>query len=350
MSVRALLLSLLLALAPLAAAAQGFAGLGSDAQGFALPERRALVFPEDHGAHPAFRIEWWYLTANLTGADGRDYGVQWTLFRSALAPERNADWTSPQVWLGHAAVTTPDAHYPMERFARDGTGQADVTADPFAAFIDDWRMVSQGGADGLDALRLTARGPQAAYALDLRAEGPLVAHGEGGYSVKSSGGQASHYYSQPFYSVSGTLDLPAGPMPVTGQAWLDREWSSQPLEGDQTGWDWISLHLDGGDKLMAARVRDGAGGYLFGTWIAADGTPQALDGDALTLTPLATHRVAGRDVPVRWRVEMPARALDVTLEAVNPDAWMDLSVPYWEGPVRIAGSHGGRGYLEMTGY
>jgi predicted secreted hydrolase len=29
---------------------------------------------------------------------------------------------------------------------------------------------------------------------------------------------------------------------------------------------------------------------------------------------------------------------------------MAVSVPYWEGPVRIAGSHTGRGYLEMTGY
>jgi len=25
-------------------------------------------------------------------------------------------------------------------------------------------------------------------------------------------------------------------------------------------------------------------------------------------------------------------------------------VPYWEGPVTVAGSHSGVGYLEMTGY
>jgi predicted secreted hydrolase len=29
---------------------------------------------------------------------------------------------------------------------------------------------------------------------------------------------------------------------------------------------------------------------------------------------------------------------------------MGLGFAYWEGPVRIEGSHGGRGYLEMTGY
>ena len=350
MNVRAALLALLTLLTPLPALSQGFAGLGSDAEGFSLPERRAFEFPADHGAHPDYRIEWWYLTANLTGPDGTDYGVQWTLFRSALAPERRQGWDSPQLWLGHAAVTTPDAHYPMERFARDGTGQADVAAAPFAAWIDDWEMRARPGSTGIDALDLTATGPQAGYALKLTADGPLVFHGDAGYSVKSAGGQASHYYSQPFYTVTGTLALPGGPVEVTGSAWLDREWSSQPLEGDQTGWDWISLHLDDGNRLMAARVRDGTGAFLFGTWITPDGGAEALDGGMLTMTPLESHEVAERTLPIRWRVELPAKGVDVEVDAVNPGAWMALSVPYWEGPMRITGSHGGRGYLEMTGY
>ena len=91
----------------------------------------------------------------------------------------------------------------------------------------------------------------------LQAEGPLVLQGDRGYSVKSAGGQASHYYSQPFYRVTGRLDLPAGPVAVTGQAWLDREWSSQPLAADQTGWDWFSLSFDTGEKMMGFVLRDG---------------------------------------------------------------------------------------------
>ena len=63
------------------ALAQGFAGLGTDVEGYSVPEPgRALVFPEDHGAHPEFRIEWWYLTANLKDESGADLGLQWTLF------------------------------------------------------------------------------------------------------------------------------------------------------------------------------------------------------------------------------------------------------------------------------
>lgn len=330
------------------ALAQGFAGLGTEAEGFALPQPgRVLAFPQDHGPHPDYRIEWWYVTANLTGPDGTPYGLQWTLFRSALKPGEAAGWESPQVWFGHAAVTSATRHEAAERFGRGGTGQAGVTAEPFAAWIDDWRMEG----DLLGTARLSATGTGFAYDVDLTAKGPLVLHGQDGYSVKSAAGQASHYYSQPFLEVEGTLTLPEGEIPVRGSAWLDREWSSQPLAESQSGWDWFSLSFAGGDKLMGFRLRDATGGdFTSATWIAADGTTTPYGDGALVATPLAESRVAGRAVPTRWRVTLADRGLDVTVAALNDQAWMGLTVPYWEGPVTVSGSHDGRGYLEMTGY
>jgi predicted secreted hydrolase len=343
MNVRVLLLALWL---PVQAMAQGFAGLGTGAEDFAQPDpARVLEFPADHGAHPEYRIEWWYLTANLTGPDGTPYGLQWTLFRSALAPRDGQGWDAPQLWMGHAAVTTPDAHHVAERLARGGIGQAGVTASPFAAWIDDWAMQ---GPD-MDSLRLTASGTDFAYDMQLTAQGPLILHGQNGYSVKSAAGQASHYYSQPFFRIEGTLTLPGGDVPVAGKAWLDREWSSQPLAADQTGWDWFSLSFDTGDKMMGFVLR-GATDYTAATWITAEGVATAFPDGAFAATPLARHAVAGRNVPVDWQVRLPDRGVDVTVRALNPDAWMTTSIPYWEGPVTITGSHGGVGYLEMTGY
>ncbi len=346
MIARALLFVLLVAAG--AARGQGFAGLGTDAEGFALPERgAAITFPEDHGAHPDFRIEWWYLTANLQAADGARYGVQWTLFRTALAPREAEGWQSPQLWMGHAALTTAARHHHAERLARGGVGQAGVTAEPFAAWIDDWRVAGPS----LSEVTVTASGPGFGYALDLAANGPFVFHGEDGYSVKSAEGQASHYYSQPFYRAEGTLFVEGREVAVTGTAWLDREWSSQPLSESQEGWDWFSLSLDGGARVMAAQVRETGGGvFSFATWIAPDGTARPYGDGALRLTPLGTAEVAGREVPVRWRVELPAEGLDVTTAPLNPQAWMATSFPYWEGPLAISGSHDGHGYLEMTGY
>ena len=343
-------LALLVALAAGAAGAQGFAGLGTDAEGFAIPARdRVLVFPQDHGPHPDFRIEWWYLTATLTGADGQDYGIQWTLFRSALAPETGAGWASPQLWMGHAAVTGEDLHLVEERLARGGIGQAGVTAAPVLAWIDDWEMAGPPEG-GIASLALTARGRSFAYDLALEAETPLVLHGTDGYSVKSRDGQASHYYSQPGYTVSGTLHLPTGPVAVTGQGWLDREWSSQPLSPDQEGWDWFSLSFDSGARMMGFQLRGAGEPFTAATWIAPDGRAETLPDGALTATPQDWTEVAGRRVPVRWRLELPDKGLDVEIAALNPQSWMATSFPYWEGPVRVTGSHAGRGYLEMTGY
>lgn len=342
-----LLISLLLV--PVCAWAQGFSGLGTTADdGFAVPRPAyEFEFPADHGPHPDYRIEWWYITANLEDANGTAYGLQWTLFRSALAPGEAEGWASPQVWFAHAAVTTPDTHLATERFARGGIGQAGVTAAPFEAWIDDWSLM---GPD-FNTLALTASGATFSYEMALTANGPLVFHGADGYSVKSSEGQASYYYSQPSFDIQGTLSLPDGPVDVAGSAWLDREWSSQPLSDTQTGWDWFSLSFDSGDKLMAFRLRQTDGStYSSGTWIDADGSVTAIPDGVVRALPLDTTQVAKRTVPTRWRLALPARDVDVTVEALNPQAWMGLSIPYWEGPVTVRGSHTGQGYLEMTGY
>lgn len=350
MSVRAIFLAVLLAFtAPSGVTAQGFGGLGTAADdSFAVPEPNPTFdFPADHGPHPDYRIEWWYLTANMTGPDGTVYGLQWTLFRSALAPYVTDGWDSPQIWFGNAAVTTPTAHYTSERFARGGTGQAGVTAAPFEAWIDEWHMRGQT----FDLLQLRAAGPQFSYDVTLDAQGPLVFHGEDGFSVKSEQGQASYYYSQPFFDLSGMLRLPGGDVEVTGTAWLDREWSSQPLASDQTGWDWFSLSFDTGEKLMGFRLRQSDGTYYTsGTWIMPNGRTTPLPNGSFDAEPLENEDVGGRDVPVRWQVRVPEFDVDVTVTTLNPQAWMDMAVPYWEGPVTVSGNRSGIGYLEMTGY
>ena len=345
MNVRLLLFLLLW---PTSVLAQGFSGLGSDAEGFVAPRPNpTFSFPADHGAHPDYRIEWWYLTANLTGQDGTPYGLQWTLFRTALAPGEAEGWQSPQVWFAHAAITTPDQHFATERFARGGIGQAGVSASPFRAWIDEWELE---GAD-FDTMNLSASGPDFGYEMSLKANGPLVFHGDKGYSVKSADGQASYYYSQPFFQIDGTLKLPTGNVAVTGSAWLDREWSSQPLSERQSGWDWFSLSFAQGSKLMGFQLRQTDGSqYSSSTWIEPDGATTAYGDGAFSATPLANTTVADRDLPTQWRVTLPDREVDVVVTALNPNAWMGLSIPYWEGPVKIAGSHTGQGYLEMTGY
>jgi predicted secreted hydrolase len=376
----------LLLLASPKARAEGYAGLADEAEGFEpVVPGRPLVFPRDHGAHPGFRIEWWYLTANLTGDDGARYGAQWTLFRIALQPgAEGAGWADHNVYMGHAAATSASDHFFASTMARGGVGQAGVCAAPFEAFIDDWSFVCESDQHW----RIEAKAADFAYRLDLRAEGPLLLHGDKGFSRKSDQGQASYYYSQPFFRVlDGLLTIRGRDVKVTGRAWMDHEWASQPMSSDQKGWDWFALHIDhaafernrsnadavidsknlerassekpvptfshralaSGAKLMLFRYR-GATSHYAGTWIDPDGATRALSGDDIALSPLEETAIGDRKLPTRWRVAVKSLGLDIETTPLNPRALNGSRNPYWEGPIAFRGSHEGEGYLEMTGY
>jgi predicted secreted hydrolase len=342
-----------------------FAVLAQHAEGYeqARPGQ-PLSFPLDHGPHPGYRIEWWYLTANLSDTSGRSYGAQWTLFRLSVHPPetRSAAKTSlnNQVFMAHVAVTTPDDHVSFQRYARGGENQesdrAGVTSRPFFAWLDDWALKSTGP----DWLPLEVQARQDDYALHLQLDGnaPPVVQGDAGFSQKHTNGGGSIYYSQPFLQASGVLLVNGETIAVSGDAWLDREWSSQFLQADQSGWDWFSLHLDSGEKLVLFQLRQLPGSmhddnFLYGRLIAADGEPTALVPELIKLTVLDEAVVAGRSLPVHWRIELPQIDRLFELKTLHPRQWMNVDFPYWEGVITVTGSgpgNRGRGYMELTGY
>ena len=169
---------------------------------FSLADPRyQITFPKDHGPHEDFAIEWWYLTANLKSDTINDLGIQWTLFKSTLLPKSNNN--SKQLngfWMGHSAITTKNAHYFEERFARKESEQAGVTLNPFKAWIDNWTVT---GDDKMRTIVLESSGTEFSISLNFSTEFSPVLQGKKGYSKKSQQGAASHYYSQPFYTVRG---------------------------------------------------------------------------------------------------------------------------------------------------
>lgn len=339
--------------------AQGFAGLGARADGFEqVVPGREIHFPADMGAHPNFRIEWWYVTANLTAEDGQIFGAQWTLFRQATKPGSGSEkltvpqWSSSEFWMGHAALTSADQHFSAEKVARGGIGQAGANPSPFEAWIDDWAFTQiPGGRSNMPAYNIRAHGDNFTYDLQLAQTGPMILQGDAGYSVKSDQGQASYYFSNPFLSVNGIVTIGSKTLKVSGDAWLDREWSSQPLASNQKGWDWFSLRFGGGEKLMLFGLRsDAKKPYMSATWISADGRTEALQGSSLLMQPMRYANVAGRQVPVEWSIKIPSKNVAISVKALNDSSWMTTSISYWEGPVTATGSHNAVGYLEMTGY
>ncbi|MDR9766697.1 lipocalin-like domain-containing protein [Shewanella baltica] len=330
-------------------------------------------FPRDHLAHNNFRQEWWYLTANLTTETGEQLGAQWTQFRVALkptdlqatdvVPKSESTWATQQLYLAHSALTSSNAHLAHEKWSRRHSEFAEVKLDPYQIRLDNWHWQSQTNA--LFPATLTVENPDFSYRLQLNSQAPLQYQGANGYSLKSRDGQvASYYYSQPFIEISGEINRNGKVERVTGQGWLDREWSSQFLTKTQQGWDWFALRLNDGSTLMLFQLRDQSpaesakntplSAFYSARRMFADGTGRNINStdnpNDIQMTPLQWQHTVNGDYPVSWQVKIPSENIDLTITPLNPNSAMPLSTPYWEGPVQLSGSHTGTGYMELTGY
>jgi predicted secreted hydrolase len=326
------------------------------------------MFPRDHGAHRAYRTEWWYYTGNLATRDERRFGFELTFFRIALAPQApvsRSAWASNQIWMAHLAVSDIAAKrfVAEQRLSRGALGLAGATAQPFKVWVEDWSAAGRLGARN-GAIRLQARGKKAAIDLDLSAVQPPVPEGNAGLDPKGpEPGNASYYYSIPRLAVTGTVEPPDGSSErVHGLAWMDREWSSSALGPDITGWDWFGLQLADGRDLMFYRLRTAQGGassFSGGSLIEPDGSRRRLGAKDVETAPLRRWRspASGVEYPVAWRLRTAAGAgdLDLHVEPALEDQELRLAVRYWEGAVRVSGTAAGkpisgRGYLELAGY
>lgn len=316
-----------------------------------------MRFPRDEGSHPEFRLEWWYITGWLEAAT-RPLGFQVTFFRARpdLKHDNPSAFTPRQIMIAHAALSDP-AHGRLvhaQRAAREGFALAGADTGRTHAWIDDWRLRQEGRT-----YRATIPAGDFSFDLALDAIQPHLLQGESGLSRKGPASEsASYYYSIPHLRVSGLLTRGGKPRRVTGSAWLDHEWSSQYMEQDAVGWDWIGINLSDGAALMAFRMRDKQGGALW-----AGGALRRADGSLRTFAPAEVRFVPGRawrsartgaSYPVTWIVR--AGDLQLAIEPLFDDQEHDTRASsgtiYWEGAVRAlrGGQLVGEGYLELTGY
>lgn len=326
---------------------------------------RDVDFPADHGAHPDYRHEWWYVTGNLYAGDGRRFGYQLTFFRFNLAPEmaqRRAALATNQVWMAHLALTDADGERFLhaERLARGGAGLAGAEPEPFRVWLEDWRLEGGRGADPTP-FRLQAATAEFGLSFELQADKPLVLQGERGYSRKGDDpGNASFYYSWTRLATRGEIRLDGEVLPVTGQSWMDREWGTSTLTEEQQGWDWFSIQLDDGRDIMFYHLRLADGGIeprSKGLLVEADGSYRVLDLDAVDLQARRYWDSPQGDAryPVAWRMRIAEEDLDLRLEALLDDQELRGGFRYWEGAIDVHGEAAGspvqgHGYAELTGY
>lgn len=323
----------------------------------AVTPGRALTFPADFGSHPAFRTEWWYVTGWLTTRSGQPLGFQVTFFRTKPAESANPSaFSARQILIAHVAISDPGRGrlWQDQRIRRAGLGLAEAAQGDTQVWIDDWSLVHRGAAY---AAKIVAEN----FSLDLAltdTQAPLL-NGTAGVSRKGPAPEAaSYYYSLPHMQVSGHITRGGTADAVTGEAWFDHEWSSEYMDPQAAGWDWIGINLDDGSALMAFEMRglDGKPRWSGGTLRAKDGTVQVLQPDDVHF--LAQRRwVSPRtavEYPVQWQIRAGARTFELQplLDDQENDTRLSTGAIYWEGAVRALerGGVAGRGYLELTGY
>ena len=326
------------------------------ADGFAIPQKgRVFEFPRDHGSHPEFRTEWWYVTGHLDAKDGGRFGFQVTFFRQA----RREDGKTLHLHLAHAALldakTGRFVH--EERLNREGWDAAS-SETTLAVRNGNWSLKLDEKTEFLH-IAATVKG-EVLLRLELEAVKPLVVFGKDGVSRKgASDSAASHYLTWPRLKTTGTVKQGAAEHAVSGEAWMDHEFSSSQLEGGQVGWDWAALQLKDGREIMVYRMRRKDGTLDTASTLAVverDGTVRHLASDAFAWEVLGTwkSRRNNAEYPIRLRIRFEGESFE--LKPLAEDQEQDGGItrlPYWEGACDVIDSHGqiaGRAFLELAGY
>ena len=319
---------------------------------------RIFAFPTDHGEHPEYRTEWWYVTGTLDTEDHRKQGFQVTFFRTRPPVDQNSQSTfaPKQIIFAHVALSDAKVGKLLhdQRAARSGFGLAEAKIGNTEVNIKDWVL------KGVGTNRFSATISSKEFGLNLifNLSQPILLQGENGFSQKGPNpADASYYYSIPQLKVSGMVTQNGAAQKVTGTAWLDHEWSSNYLSREAVGWDWTGLNFNDGSALMAFQMRrsDGSALWAGGTFRRADGSSNTLGPQQISFQMdqswKSPHTEAIYPINQTVKIMLPEGPREFPLTPLFKDQELDgraggLPV-YWEGAVTTPG---GSGYLELTGY
>ena len=321
-----------------------------------------FIFPRDHGNHPDFKTEWWYVTGHLTNkANGDRYGYQLTFFRQASPKNNwrgNSSWQSDQIYMAHAAITNEKGgNFVHEERLNRGGLLANSKIGDLDVFNESWflKRIPSGDVD----LEMSVKNMQ--LRLKLKPTTSLVTFGEKGVSKKGDDPTASsHYLTYPRMQSEGSMRLSNGSsIEVEGLSWMDHEISSNQLGSDQSGWDWAGIHLNNGDSIMFYRLR------------LADSTQDRNSvayymndrGKILKSTKEFSIKVLSSWTSSITKIKYPSRIeltigkdiyiIEPTLRNQELNSRRSGGISYWEGACRVTNTEGeviGSAYMELTGY
>ncbi|MBD1573850.1 carotenoid 1,2-hydratase [Vibrio sp. S17_S38] len=310
---------------------------------------QAVSVASDMNEHTGFHYETWHYRANVKGSDGKDYGIQFLVYRVANSDENGVGWHNTQIYTAQLVVSTGGKSWSQQRIARGGVGQAGVFMDPFHLWIDNWTLQSRNNT----ALPNYLSAHTDDFSVDLKSEayGPYVLPGDKGYSVLHNiPAKVSYKFSAPFLRTKGTLNLNGKSVMVQGLAWIDKEWGNDLLPENGFELNSFSIHLTDGRVLVLNQYHK-QDQMKFVTGMLADrsGSVTKISNDEIRLYPLENATLLnGKTLALRWVIEIPKYNISLITQTIENELWLPFWIPSWEGPIKVTGSHIGVGFMRST--
>lgn len=339
--------------------------LGQDAAGFARTDQPwSFHFPDDHGAHPAFRSEFWLFSGQLATPQGRRFGFQLGFFRLALTPQPPVGpsaWATNQLYRAHLAISdvAGEHFHAFERYSRAALGLSGASTAPVRVWLEDWAVEVPTDRGDSPTFQLRAAEGGVQLELTLHALKPSVLD-EGDAPPDDGAARLFHFYLISRLDAAGTLRLGTETFRVTGLAWLDRAWGAVPVGQGQLALNRFLLPLSDGRELLCLQLqrRDASAPPLTtALLVERDGSTRRFERRQVMLAATKTWASPddGTPYPAGWQLQIPDAPLDLELEPVLADQELRLSRRYWGGMVQVRGEAGGqplRGYgqVELSGY
>ncbi len=332
-----------------------------------------VTLPRDHGSHPDYRIEWWYLTGHLwTENKERRFGFQATWFRVGV-DKKNRTLTHPtdafgedELFLAHMALVDIQTgrFIHEERFQRNNW-DAWAKEEDLDLRNGNWTLKRQPGPPEQIQLSGSVLG-DGRFSFRLKPIKPLVQFGEEGISRKGDArSAASIYLTFPRLELTGNLDWEGARHEVHGQAWMDHEISSSQLDQNQVGWDWASIQLQDGREIMVYLMRRSDGSFDPWSrlhWIDRDSKTTSIKPSNFSWTAKGKWKSpeTGTEYPAGLvlKIDDPERKREITLHLNPLVQGQEMigrlgGINYWEGACDVLDDSGrsvGSAYVELTGY
>ncbi|MDS4013300.1 MAG: lipocalin family protein [Candidatus Accumulibacter sp.] len=319
--------------------------LGSEPSAGAAGGNLAPVkLPADDAVHEQL-TEWWYYSGHLQTEAGERYSFHMAAF------VRRGTLTHT---VFHGSLLDHQNEKLYAEQARTAGVPADMRRDGFAFSYGDWQLRGSGeqhaakmaGKDFRLEVQLTDRLPPVLHQVPGTPVAGLLDFGAAG---------KSYYTSRPRMSAQGTLSIGGTAKAVRGEVWFDHQWGD--FEAAKLRWNWFALQLADGADLMIFELFDRQGGPVLrmGTY-AKEGKAEGLASSDFATNARGSWKSpsTGTVYPMDWTISIPAKGLSLKVDPVI--RWSQFNAltttmnVYWEGAVKVSGSHTGVGFMELSGY